>query len=182
MKGAHDRIRNMSRLHFTVFVFGLCLFGLGVGILSANVEVSRVSVTTTTTAPPATTIASAVTEPPVTVTKKPIRVTSKVQIGTAMSIARETTTTTSTESPKTPLAVAQSQVGKTGPYAEGGFYCAKFASWVAEQAEVRGSSPPMARLLSTRMPSPMGGLPISQLSATWCSSTSSVPEASAMAR
>jgi CHAP domain len=141
MSGAHYRVRNMSRLHFAVFVFGLCLFGLGVGILSANAEVSRASVTSTTTAPPATTIASAVTEPPVTVTKKPIRVTSKAQIGTAMSIVRETTTTTSTESPKTPLAVAQSQVGKTGPYAEGGFYCAKFASWVAEQAEVPGFKP-----------------------------------------
>jgi hypothetical protein len=59
------------------------------------------------------------------------------QIGTAVSIAREPTTTT-TEAPNPPLEVALSQLGKTGPYADGGFWCAKFVSWTAEQAKVEG--------------------------------------------
>jgi hypothetical protein len=73
------------------------------------------------------------------------------QIGTALSIVREPSTTTSkttTVGRKTPLEVAQAEVGKTGPYADGGFWCAKFASFVAEKAEVpqfKGSDSP-ARL------------------------------------
>lgn len=42
------------------------------------------------------------------------------------------------EAPKTVLQVAQGEVGKTGPYAEGGFWCAKFISYIAEQAGVPG--------------------------------------------
>jgi hypothetical protein len=34
--------------------------------------------------------------------------------------------------------VALSQLGKTGSYADGGFWCAKFVSWTAEQAKVPG--------------------------------------------
>jgi hypothetical protein len=48
------------------------------------------------------------------------------------------TTTSTTQASRTPLEVAQSQVGKTGPYADGGFWCASFVSYVAEQAQVAG--------------------------------------------
>ena len=51
---------------------------------------------------------------------------------------RELEITSTTNAPRTPLQVAQAEVGMTGPCAEGGFYCAKFASWVAEQAHVAG--------------------------------------------
>jgi CHAP domain len=122
---------------FLLFVFGLCLFGLGIGILSANADVSRVSAITTTTFASTTTTTQVMTTTTADITRpKPTVLHQRAQIGTALSIARETTTTTTTESPKTPLAVAQSQVGKTGPYAEGGFWCAKFASFLAAKAEV----------------------------------------------
>jgi hypothetical protein len=48
------------------------------------------------------------------------------------------TTTTTTESPKTPLGVALKYLGQTGPWAEGGFYCAKAVSYFAEEADVEG--------------------------------------------
>jgi hypothetical protein len=40
----------------------------------------------------------------------------------------------------TPLQIAQSQIGKTGPYARG-FWCAKFVSWVLQQANVANFVP-----------------------------------------
>jgi hypothetical protein len=86
---------------------------------------TAVELTTTTTAEPVSTHKSTA------VTRK------SPQIGTAISIVSESTTTT-TEAPKTPLEVTQSQVGKTGPYAEGRYWCAKFVSWTAEQAKVPG--------------------------------------------
>jgi hypothetical protein len=142
MKGAHYRVRNMSRLHFALFVFGLCLFGLGIGIVSANGDASGASVTTTTTFVPTTTTTQVMTTTTADITRpKPTVVHQWAEIGTALSIARETTTTASTEAPKTPLEVAQSQVGKTGPYAEGGFWCAKAVSYFAAQAEVPGFKP-----------------------------------------
>jgi hypothetical protein len=142
MKGAHYRVRNMPRLHFALFVFGLCLFGLGIGIVSANADMSRVSDITTTTFVPTTTTTQVTTTTTTNITRpKPIVLHQRAEIGTALSIARESTTTTTTEAPKTPLEVAQSQVGKTGPYAEGGFWCAKAVSYFAEQAEVPGFKP-----------------------------------------
>jgi hypothetical protein len=140
MKGAHLR-RSWSRRSFAVFIFGLCPFGLGIGILSANADVSRASVTSTTTFAPTTTTTQVMTTTTAAITRpKPTVVRRRAEIGTALSIARETTTTTTVtnEVPKTPLEIAQSQVGKTGPYAEGGFWCAKFVSFVAEKAEVPG--------------------------------------------
>ena len=138
MRGAHYRVRHMSRLHLALFVFGLCLFGLGIGIVSTNGDVSRVSAITTTTFVPTTTTTQLTTTTTTSdITRpKPTVVHQRAEIGTALSSARETTTTTTTESPKTPLEVAQSQVGKTGPYADGGFWCAMFQSWLAEQANV----------------------------------------------
>jgi hypothetical protein len=143
MKGAHLR-RSWSRRSFALFVFGLCLFGLGIGILSAGADPGPVSVAlTSTTTSVSTTI---VVEPPApsigpTTTEKSrpaVKKIERTEIGTALSIVRELEITSTTNAPRTPLQVAQAEVGMTGPYAEGGFYCAKFASWVAEQAHVAG--------------------------------------------
>jgi surface antigen len=136
MKGAHYRVRNMSRLQRALFVFGLCLFGLGIGIVSANTDLGRVSATTTTSLVPTTTQITTTTTTADITRPKPTVLHQRAEIGTALSIARATTTTTMTEASKTPLEVAQSQAGKTGPYADGGFWCAKFASFVAAKAEV----------------------------------------------
>jgi hypothetical protein len=139
MKGAHYRVRNMSRLHLALFIFGLCLFGLGIGIVSANADAGRVSAITTTTFVPTTTTTQGTTTSTGDITRpKPTVVHQRAQIGTALSMVRSSTTTSATEAPKTSLEVAQSQVGKTGPYADGGFWCAKFQSWLAEQAKVEG--------------------------------------------
>jgi CHAP domain len=142
MKGAHYRVRNMSRPSFATFVFGLCLFGLGIGIMSAGADPGPVSValTPTTTSvsttivvePPAPSIRPSTMEKSRPAAKK----IERTEIGTALSIVREQETTTTTITHRTPLQVAQAEVGKTGPYAEGGFWCAKFTSWVAEQADV----------------------------------------------
>jgi hypothetical protein len=148
MKGAHYRVRNMSRAHFTLFVFAICLsiFGLGLGILAADAEVGRVSAITTSTFVPTTTTTQVTRTTAIPAEKhRLLRVdpqkneglASTTQIGTALSIVREPTTTTP-EPPKTPLEVAQAEVGTTGPYADGGFWCAKFQSWLAEQAKVEG--------------------------------------------
>jgi hypothetical protein len=83
--------------------------------------------TTTTVQPTTTTMPRPVGRVPAPVLKK-----------AAATVAPPSSTTTTTESPKTPLEVALSQLGKTGPYAEGGFWCAKFVSWTAEQAHVEG--------------------------------------------
>jgi hypothetical protein len=90
-------------------------------------------------------INSSVIEPATTTTVEPTttmprpagRVPAPVLKKAAATVPRPSSTTT-TESPKTPLEVALSQLGKTGPYAEGGYWCAKFTSWTAEQAHVEG--------------------------------------------
>jgi hypothetical protein len=75
-------------------------------------------------------------------------------------------TTTTTEAPKAPLEVALSQLGKTGAYAEGGFWCAKFLSWTAEQAHVEGFILRDGPSGLYAMPSPTVGSPRRQLPAT----------------
>jgi CHAP domain len=137
-------------LHFALFLLGMSLFGLGINIMAgalatpAPVEVTAEPIppfeeTTTTTVAPETPLATEVpVELPPTTASKPVARKS-VQIS-ATSTVRETTTTT-TEVSKTPLEIAQSQVGKTGPYAEGEFWCAKFVSWVAEQAKIESFQP-----------------------------------------
>jgi hypothetical protein len=141
MRGDHFRQWNWTRPNLIAFVFGLCLFGFGIGLLTANAaDVSRVtSVTTSTTTVPTTTVRSAI---PTTTALAP----KPVEIGQSLVIQRMSATsttlvpmtTTTTEAPKSPLEVAQAEVGKAGPYAEGGFWCAKVASYFAEQAEVPG--------------------------------------------
>jgi surface antigen len=71
---------------------------------------------------------------------KPVEIGKRlvIQRMSATSTTLAPTTTTTTEAPKTPLEVAQSQVGKTGSYADGGFWCARFVSYVAEQTHVEG--------------------------------------------
>jgi hypothetical protein len=54
------------------------------------------------------------------------------------SVAAPPSTTTTTQSPKTPLEVALKYLGQTGPWADGGFYCAKAVSYFAEEAQVEG--------------------------------------------
>lgn len=89
-----------------------------------------------TTTAPATTSSSTTTAAP-----------RRVEIGTAISIVRHATTTTQrvTTTTTTPssvsegvLAVARAEVGKSGPYADGSFFCAKFGSYVGRQAKVPG--------------------------------------------
>jgi hypothetical protein len=46
--------------------------------------------------------------------------------------------TTTTEAPKTPLEVALKYLGQTGPWADGGFYCAKAVPYFAEESHVDG--------------------------------------------
>jgi hypothetical protein len=62
----------------------------------------------------------------------------KTRAAVRTTASTQQVTTTTTESPKSPLEIAQSHVGKTGAYADGGFWCAKFVSWTAEQAKVPG--------------------------------------------
>jgi hypothetical protein len=50
-------------------------------------------------------------------------------------------TTTTTEAPKIPLEVALKYLGQTGPWADGGFYCARAVSYFAEEAKVPGFIP-----------------------------------------
>lgn len=78
-------------------------------------------------------------EPATTTILRPVgRVPAPVLKNAVASAAHPLNTTTTTEAPKTPLEVALSQLGQTGAYAEGGFWCAKFVSWTAEQAHVEG--------------------------------------------
>jgi hypothetical protein len=109
--------------------------------------------TTTTTA----LINSSAIEPETTTTVEPTTTTTapsaprkapRVSKNAVASVALPSSTTTTTESPKTPLEVAQSQVGKTGSYADDGFWCAKFVSWTAELAKIENweSSDSPARL------------------------------------
>jgi hypothetical protein len=49
-----------------------------------------------------------------------------------------TTTTVPLSVAERVLQVARGEVGNTGPYAEGGCWCAQFASYVADQAQVEG--------------------------------------------
>jgi hypothetical protein len=141
----------MNRIHFGIFLFGLCLFGTGVGIISADAEPGRASsepapraafeaptptdvVPTTTTTTELTTSTTA-KQRAARSAVKPLQLvttttTAGPEIGTATSIVREER--------KTPLEIAQGEVGKTGPYADGGFWCAVAVSDWAERAEVPG--------------------------------------------
>jgi hypothetical protein len=126
-------------LQFSLIVLAFALYGIGVNIISGIASptaapqlasefiepeptTTLAEITTTTTAP----------LPRLSTTQAP---KPKRSAPTSAS-KRQISTTTTTETPKTPLEVAQSQVGKSGPYAEGGFFCAKFASWVADQAKI----------------------------------------------
>jgi hypothetical protein len=137
-------------LEFAIGILALAVCGVGIGLVTADVlEKRQVPISTQEPTTTTTMINSLVLEPETTTTVAPTTTTTaqpvatgksraltgRSQIGTAVSIVKQTTTTT-TEAPTTALKVAQSQVGKTGPYAEDGFWCAKFVSWVAEQAKI----------------------------------------------
>lgn len=142
MKGAHLRRRRFSYLDRCLMVVAACLFALGTWHIATHAHPGRISMITpksTTT----TLINSSVIVPETTttsVTAGVLPVSAKKRPVAAHSAPTSTTqsTTMTTEAPKTPLEAALSQLGKTGPYADGGYWCAKFASWTAEQAKVPG--------------------------------------------
>jgi hypothetical protein len=153
MNGAHlRRAPYRPRLEFTIGLLGLAICALGIGLVTADVldktpaELRLQEPTTTTTM-----INSSVIEPETTTTVEPTTTTpaknpplsrvylQKARVFVPTTVAsQQATITTTTEAPKTPLEIAHAELGKTGPYAEGGFWCAKFVSWVAEQAKVEG--------------------------------------------
>jgi hypothetical protein len=99
--------------------------------------------TTTTTLieqPVATGRSTDVTETTVLPSRPKPVIIKPVAAHSAPSIVPSSTTTT-TESPKTPLEVALKYLGQTGPWAEGGFYCARAVSYFAEEAGVPGFIP-----------------------------------------
>lgn len=149
MKAQHRRrAPYRPRLELAIGLLGLAICVLGIGLVMADVmEKTRVELrpqeSTTTT----TMINSSIIEPETTTTVESTSTTIPRPVGrvpapllkkAAATDAYSSSTTTTTESPKTPLEVALSQLGKTGPYAEGGFWCAKFVSWTAEQAQIEG--------------------------------------------
>jgi hypothetical protein len=151
VKGAHlRRGPYRPRLEFAIGLVALAVCGLGLGLVTADVleknPSPQISPSTTTTTiminssviEPETTTTTVTTLPaPKQSTTVPKLGTGKHFIGTASSMVKETTTTT-TEAPKTPLEVALKYLGQTGPWAEGGFYCAKAVSYFAEEAKVPG--------------------------------------------
>jgi hypothetical protein len=155
MKGAHLRRTPLrSRHEFLIFLFGLCLFGIGVGILTADAKPDgrASSITPESTITTTTMINSSAIVPETTTTVEPTTTTSRPDIrvdknrgqlrvrpdqSTQVPDINADTTTTS-EAPKTPLEVALKYFGQTGPWADGGFYCAKAVSYFAEEAKVPG--------------------------------------------
>jgi hypothetical protein len=136
------------RLEFAIGLFGLAVCALGIGLVTADVlektpaEVRPHEPTTTTTMINSSVI---VPETTTTTTSTPAKNPplsrvhlQKARVSVPTTAVVQQLTTTTTEAPKTPLEVALSQLGKTGPYADGGFWCAKFTSWTAEQAKVPG--------------------------------------------
>ena len=121
-----------------------------------SAEIRPQEPTTTTTM-----INSSVIEPETTTTVEPTTTTMPRPVGRVpapvlkktAATAPPSSTTTTTEAPKTPLEVALSQLGKTGPYAEGGFWCAKFVQLdLLSRRRSRASSVGMGRLPYMPMP------------------------------
>jgi hypothetical protein len=146
MKGKHLRRTPLrSRHEFLIFLFGLFLFGIGIGLMAADAKPDG-----RTSSPPTTSttalINSSVIEPEITTTTEPTTTTLLRPVGRvpapvlkkAVTVAPSLSTTTTTEAPKTPLEVALKYLGQTGPWAEGGFYCARAVSYFAEEAHVEG--------------------------------------------
>ena len=142
MRGAH--VRPSPWRHYLeggIFVLALCLFGAG---LVLGVEALHDKRAESITPATPTTIPMILGDPVVATTTtlppNPVEIGKRlvIQRMSATSTTLAPTTTTTTEAPKTPLEVAQSQVGKTGSYADGGFWCARFVSYVAEQIHVEG--------------------------------------------
>jgi hypothetical protein len=134
------------RLELAIGLLGLAICGFGIGLVTADVlekppvEVRPQQPTTTTSL-----LYSSVIEPEPTTTVEPTTTTTALPVPrkaapvfrNAVATAPSSTTTT-TESPRTPLEVALKYLGQTGPWADGGFYCAKAVSYFAEEANVPG--------------------------------------------
>jgi hypothetical protein len=165
VKAQHRRpMPYRPRLEFAIGLVALAVCGLGIGLVMVDVldkDEARIS-----PQPPTTTstvmINSAVVEPETTTTLEPTTTVPRLAgRGTPAPVIKKvaaaapvlSSTTTTTKAPTTALRIAQAEVGKTGSYAEGGFWCARFVSWAAEQAEVGGwqSNDSPARLHATAM-------------------------------
>jgi hypothetical protein len=164
MKGAHYRPWNWSRPNLIMFVVALCVsvVGLVLGLEALHDKRAESIIPPTSSVAPDLALHGEESLGVANVSAQEPRTSAtayrpRAEIGTAVSIVPTTTTSTST-STTVPLSVtervlqvARGEVGKTGPYAEGGFWCASFASFVAAKAEVpqfEGSDSP-ARLYAT---------------------------------
>jgi hypothetical protein len=150
VKGAHLRRRRFDLTAYSLMALAAGLIGYGTWHIATHSDPGRASAitpnTTTSTTEfttttlldhPPVTLSTDVTETTITVPKnKPIM---KPVAAHSAPVAASTTTTA--ESPKTPLQVALKYLGQTGPWADGGFYCAKFVSYVADEAELPGFIP-----------------------------------------
>jgi CHAP domain len=134
-------------LHFAIFIFGMSMFGAGISLMSASEATPTPPQLAALPVPPEPSMTTPlVEETPATTTTLPVKGAAAQRTTTSTTT---TTTTVDTRSvAERVLAVAQGEVGKTGPYAEAGFWCARLTSWVAEQANVEGwvSSDSPARL------------------------------------
>lgn len=135
---------SISRAHFGIVLLGLCLLGMGIGILSVHMQSGEASAdepspTTTTFTEPTTTTTSEVTTTTTTPKQRPTA--RRTEVGTPRSIvrARPTTTTSTTQQRRTPLEIAQSEVGKVRPeYFSADGWCYRLVNWAAEQAGIPG--------------------------------------------
>jgi hypothetical protein len=134
-------------IQFAELVLAFALFGTGVSVLAAGAKSDHPLPPITPQSPTTTMINSLVIEPQTTTTVAPTTTSTIPRpvprkavpvMKKAVAAHSAPSTTTTTEAAKTPLEVALSQVGKTGLYAEGGFWCAKAVSYFAEQAKVQG--------------------------------------------
>jgi hypothetical protein len=145
VKAQHLRRPRFSKLDRCLMVVAACLFLLGMWRLAADAHpdgrVSSPPTTTTTMinssviVPETKTTSTTVFRSTTSITQ-PKKSQLKVAIRPVQSSTTQRVTTMTTEAPKTPLEIAQSQVGKTGPYAEGGYWCDSFIDWVAQQAKI----------------------------------------------
>lgn len=160
-----------SRIARRIAVGGLAVISLGAGILPGSVTQSRAAstridepVTTTTTA------AAPPVEPAPVATTTTTAAAPQPKVRVHRAVPATTTTTAKPIAPRRPAAaaptkhrsvldVARSQIGQTGSYATGGFWCAKFASWVLAQAgyHVQNDSPGKLTLAISPTTSPRPG-------------------------
>jgi hypothetical protein len=82
-----------------------------------------------------------------------------VIVTTTITRPAPTTTTTTRPAQRSTLDVAQAEVGQSGVYADGGFWCAKFATWVLNAAgyDIRSDGPAQLKQMMPATDSPSPG-------------------------